>query len=102
MRVCISALLLLVHILAQARLFFRRQLFSRHLRLTNDVLGGTLRVILLSTMDTSCRGGALNVLVTRLVDPTAGAASLAVRSLILGHDVLEDLLIEVPTRFVLV
>ena len=53
-------------------------------------------------MDTGCSGGALNIFVTRLVDPTAGAASLTVRSLILGHDVLEDLLIEVPTRFVLV
>ena len=62
----IPALLLLVHVLAQARLFFGRKLLLRvDLRLADDVLRTALRVVLLlllAAVDTCRRGVTLDVL----------------------------------------
>ena len=100
----ISTLLLLVHVLAQARLFFGWKLLLIDLRLADDVLGGTLRVILLFAAMDSCGGSVALDILGSLVDATAWTptASLTIGSLILLHDVLEGLLIEVPARFVLI
>lgn len=70
----ISALLLLVHVLAQARLFFGRKLLLRvDLRLADDVLGAALRVVLLfAAVDPCRRRVTLHVLL-----PTSGLVDAA-------------------------
>lgn len=69
--ICISTLLLLMNILAQARLFFGRELLGIHLGCrADDVLDATLRVVLLATMHGRSRGRTLDVLIS-LVDATA-------------------------------
>ena len=102
MCVWISTLLLFVNILAQARLFFGWQLLlSCHLGGVSNVSGRPLRGVILATMDCSPSRCTLHVL-ARLVDTTARCAALAIRSLVLWHDVLERLLVKVTARLMLV
>ena len=72
--------------------------------MAHDVLARSLRAVLLAAVHRVCSGVPLYVLADRrLVHATAGAAaSLAVRSLIFLHNVLESLLVEIAARLVLV
>jgi len=96
----IPAFLLLMNVLAETGLFLSRKLvflLRRHLRGSNLLRGCPLRSVLLIAVNHRRPGNKLIGLLNATGDP----GTLPVRSLILLHDVLERLLVEVAARFVL-